>query len=343
MDRFEHGGRAFAHPGVLDFSASLNPLGMPERARELLRAQVDMFSAYPDPDCVELTAAIARWERVPEAWVLACAGASDAFARLCWALRPSRALVCAPCYSGYEQALEQAGAGVSYCDLSDEDDFAVSAACAGMVEPGVDLVFLANPNNPTGRCPGREALVAFLRKARACGALVVLDECFIDLTEHAGSTDLLADYPNLVIVKAFTKSYALAGLRLGYVLCADEQLIMRLRRAGQPWAVSVPAQLAGVACLEERDYLPRAQRLSCVERTRVCAALAGMGLRVIESQANYLLFQGPHGLCERLLARGVLIRDCQNFRGLGPGWYRVAVRLPDENNLLIAALREVLS
>ncbi|MEE0027150.1 MAG: hypothetical protein U0J70_06155, partial [Atopobiaceae bacterium] len=126
MERFEHGGNVYAHPECVDFSANLNPLGMPASAREALREGVDAFAAYPDPACTELVARIAAFERVPRDWVVPCAGASDAFARICQALRPRRALLCAPCYSGYEQALEQVGSRVTYHDLSAHDDFAVT-------------------------------------------------------------------------------------------------------------------------------------------------------------------------------------------------------------------------
>ena len=340
LRRFEHGGNVYAHAGCVDFSASLNPLGMPQSVREALCDGVDAFGCYPDPACTELVRALAAFEQVPCEWVLACAGATDAFARVCAALRPPHALVCAPCYSGYEQALEQVGSEVVCHTLSAERGFVLEDV--PVAHSGASVVFVANPNNPTGLCVERDVLVRCLDRAREAGALVVLDECFVDLTQHAGSNDLLARYPNLVIVKAFTKTFALAGLRLGYALCSDAELLERLRAAGQPWAVSVPAQIAGVACADQGDYLARSRRLVAHERERLSQALASHGLAVVPSDANYLLFCGPRGLDQKLLARGILVRTCDNFRGLDNTWYRVAVRLPAQNAKLVDALGEVL-
>ena len=231
MRRFEHGGNVYAHPGVLDFSASLNPLGMPPLARRVLVEGVDVFEHYTDPACRELTDAIARFEGVGKGEVLACAGATDAFARICSAVRPRRALTCAPCYSGYEQACVQAGVDLTWHELCCEDGYLLTERFAEHIEEGVNLVFVANPNNPTGLRAKEEVIRSCLERAREVGALVVLDECFVDLAGGHGSNALLGEFPNLVIVKALTKTYALAGLRVGYALCSDGGLLSALREA----------------------------------------------------------------------------------------------------------------
>ena len=342
MERFEHGGDLYAHPGVLDFSASINPLGIPQGAVEALHASIETFVAYPDPYSRDLRSALATFERVPEEWVLPCAGATDAITRLCQVVQPGSALVCDPCYAGYEEALIQVEAKLVHHHLRTEQGFLVDADVVGAIGDSVQLVFLANPNNPTGICLDQSVLVSCLERAGEVGAIVALDECFIDLTERTGSTDLLARYPHLVIVKALTKTYALAGLRVGYALCADTSLLERMRRAGQPWAVSTPAQVAGVACLRDADYLRKSLLLLAAERAFLQEGLSALGLDVIPGEANYLLFEGPVGLREMLLARGVLVRSCENFVGLGPCWYRVAVRACDENQRLLTALKEAL-
>ncbi len=343
MQRFEHGGDVYTHPGVVDFSASLNPLGMPAAARQALVNGVDAFMRYPDPACRELVSAIARFEGVDDAWVVPTAGATDAFSRICAVVRPRQALVCAPCYSGYEQALCQAGAGVAWHDLREDEGFRVTGRLARDIVAGTDVVFVASPNNPTGLCVPRHVVRACAQRAYEVGALLVLDECFVDLSDEEGMVGLLAECPGLVIVKALTKTYALAGLRVGYVLCADGGLASRLRDAGQPWAVSVPAQIAGVASLADVDHLAKSRRLVAAERERLGRALRTLGLRVLPSQANYLLLQGPEGLRERLLGQGILIRPCDNFRGLGPTWYRVAVRASQDNDLLVEVLEGVMA
>ncbi len=342
MERFEHGGNVYAHPNALDFSASLNPQGMPAGARRALREGTDAFERYPDPACAELVRAIASFEGVDPSWVLPCAGATDALWRACQALRPRRALLCAPCYSGYEQALEQVGCQVVWHELVQREGFALTDRILPRIAEDVDVVVLANPNNPTGVCVDEGVLVSCLEEARRVGAVVVLDECFVDLTPLRGSNHLLSHHSHLVIVKALTKTFCLAGLRVGHALCSDADTLGRMRDAGQPWAVSVPAQMAGVASLRDARYVERGRKVVATERARLHAGLQTLGLRVVEGQANYILFQGPPHLWERLLARGVLVRPCDNFRGLGVGWYRIAVRTPQENDVLMRQMQEVM-
>lgn len=341
MGRFEHGGDVYAHPGVLDFSASVSPLGMPAAAREALVRQVDSLEKYPDPRCRDLRAAIARHEGVPESSVVCTAGATDLMDRVCRARRPRVGLVARPCYSGYEQALLASGARVAGVALLEEEGFAVTDRFADAIRTGLNLAFVASPNNPTGLPVQRDLMLRILARARQAGCVLVVDECFADLAGVGSAVELAQDWPNLLVMKAFTKTYAMAGLRLGYGICSDQGLVGALERAGQPWAVSVPAQVAGVAALSDGDYLPRAQAYVARERARLAAGLAGAGMRVVPGQANYLLFKSPRDLYAPLLQRGILIRWCQNFAGLGERWYRVAVRTQQDNDALLRALGEV--
>lgn len=347
--RFVHGGDVYAHPGVLDFSASLSPLGIPAPARRALVEHVDDCARYPDPESRELRAALAAFEHVDESWVLPTAGASDALSRICRALRPRCALVCQPCYAGYEQALRPLGTVLVGHRLRAEEGFRPGQVLVDALDGSIDLVFVANPNNPTGARLDPGLLEALLTRARQTGARVVLDECFVDLSARVGSTPLVGAHPELVIVKALTKTYALAGLRVGYALTSDRELFERLDEEGDPWAVSVPAQLAGVASLADTGYLARTRTLVAQERARLSRELAVLGLRVVPSEANYLLFRhagrtrSGDPLDQALLRKGILIRSCASFEGLDASWHRVAVRTPEEDGRLLEALREVLS
>ena len=204
-----------------------------------------------------------------------------------------------------------------------------------------EVVFLCTPNNPTGRLLPLPLLEQILQYCAAQGARLFLDECFLDLTEDGVSAkSLLAAHPELLILKAFTKSYGMAGIRLGYCLCADSALLRRMAAASQPWNVSSLAQSAGVAALAEQDFLQRTLALVRKERRWLTDNLMALGFWVCPSQANYLLFRGPRGLREGLLRRGIAIRGCGNYSGLGDGWYRIAVRPHEENEALIAAIRQ---
>ena len=152
----------------------------------------------------------------------------------------------------------------------------------------------------------------------------------------------LLESGNLVILKAFTKLYGMAGVRLGYCLCGDETLLEKMQTAGQPWAVSSLAQAAGVAALKETAYVDEVRALIARQRPVLTAGLRALGLRVIDGKANYLLFRAPADLNERLRPLGTQVRSCENYPGLGPEWYRTAVRTAPENARLLELMKEVL-
>lgn len=343
MEAFEHGGNVWAHLGAIDFSASLNPLGMPPAARAALAAGIDACMRYPDPACTALTAAIADAWGVAAAHVLACAGATDALGRIAQVLRPRQVLLPTPAYVGYAEAFARFGTEVSSFALDEADDFALTGAFVEAVrKTEADLVLVANPNNPTGRLVAPDLIEEVLDVAAARALTVVVDECFCGLTGAAGSATLLEAHPNLVLVGALTKSHALAGLRVGHLMCADASLLNRLRAAGPPWAVSVPAQLAGVAALADKGFLAASVEAIARQRERLVQGLSRLGVRVIPSDANFVLFRTRPGLAADLAERDILIRCCANFAGLDETWYRAAVRTEQENDLLLEAIGEVL-
>ena len=349
MTPYTHGGdirtaQALRGGGVLDFSANLNPLGVPPQAAQAARAAAGE-ACYPDPLCRDLRGAIARTDGVEEDWGVCGSGAADLIFRLAFALRPRRALVTAPTFSEYEQALSCVDCAVDRYALDPARSFDLDEGVLDALVPGVELVFLCTPNNPTGRLADEGLLLRAAARCRDIGAVLAVDECFLPLAaEGRGMTPWLAQYPNLLLLRALTKSYALAGLRLGYVLTADEGLRDRLERFGPPWPVSAPAQAAGAAALTLCSHWPaRARELVEKERPGLIRGLEKLGCAVVPGQANYLLFRlpGVADLKERLLQAGILIRSCANYHGLGTDWYRVCVRTGEENRRLLAAMEEV--
>lgn len=331
----------------LDFSANVSPLGLPESVRRAVEASLPHADRYPDPLCRALTGALAQAEGLPAAWLLCGAGAADLIYRLVLALRPARALVCAPTFAEYGEALTLAGCELLRCPLTAEQGFAVPEAILEAIAPGVELVFLCEPNNPTGRTTPRPLLDRILARCQSVGARLVVDECFNEFLDDPAAHTMkgrLSGCENLLILNAFTKIYAMAGLRLGWCACSDEALLARMAKAGPPWAVSGPAQAAGLAALALTDYPAQVRALVQAQRPRLAQGLARLGLAVYPGEANYLLLHSPHpGLADAMRGQGVLIRDCANYPGLGPGYYRVAVRTEAENDRLLAALAAVLS
>ena len=335
-----HGGAAWEAGVTLDLSANTNPLGTPPGVLEAVRASLSRVRDYPDPYCRDLVNAIARFEAVPPEYVLCGNGAAELIYAWAAAAQPKTAAETAPTFSEYSEALEKQGCRMERYPLRQEKDFLPDEGFLDFVaEKRPEAVCLCTPNNPTGRLIPRKLLERVLDLCASLGTRLFLDECFLALSDGGVSLkSRLAEYPGLFILKAYTKSYGMAGLRLGYCLTADAALLERMGEAGQPWNVSVPAQAAGIAALEEGAFLKRALEVIRTEKPRLKAGLEALGYWVCPSEANYLLFQGPEDLGERLLSRGIALRSCANYHGLGPGWYRTAVRTRAENEILLHEL-----
>lgn len=336
-----HGGDVYRHPGVLDFSSNMNPLGTPPAVTEAAVRSMEQIAHYPDIQCAALTEALADYEQVPREQIICGNGAADLIFSLVQAVRPGNALVQAPTFAEYAQALEAVGCTVSYYDSS-RRDFRIDRDYLDMPGESPDVAFLCNPNNPTGFLIEPKVLAEIAEVCDKRGILLVVDECFQDFIPDEEKHTLksrLAQNPHLFLLKAFTKRYAMAGLRLGYGLCSNKELLEKMGRVTQPWNVSIPAQAAGVAALREREYVRKGRGIVLEELAWMKREMAAAGLGVYDSQANYIFFRGPEDLKEHCLEQGVLIRSCSNYPGLGSGYFRVAVRRHGENQVLLRALR----
>ena len=338
-----HGGDIYGGEVELDFSANINPFGTPQGILDAVQAALPEMHRYPDPYCRKLTQAISDFEGIPKEYILCGNGAADLIYAYCEAVRPSLAVELAPTFSEYALGLERIGSRVERYYLRQEREFELDEGFLSYLrstEP--DVVFLCNPNNPTGKTIAPQLLERILDFCEENTIRLFVDECFLDLSDSGESLKaLLAQNPNLFILKAFTKSYGMAGIRLGYCLCSDSTLLERMSKAVQPWNVSSLAQAAGVAALQEQAFLRKTNELVAAERQWLKKQLESLGLWVCPSSANYLLFKGSDHLHSKLKEKKIAIRNCDNYYGLGPGWYRIAVRLHEENIRLIEAIKEV--
>ena len=350
MQTLTHGGDWMGYReqfgrDALDFSANVSPLGLPKGVADAITAALPQADRYPDPLCRTLRAALSEAEGLPADQILCGNGAADLIFRLALAVKPRRALVTAPTFAEYATALETVGCTVERFTLNEANDFAVTEEFLDAIVPGVEIVFLCQPNNPTGQLASPALVRRAAERCAACGAVLAVDECFLDFLPDGDrwtAKPLLHEDQNLIIFKAFTKLYGMAGVRLGYCLSADAALLEKMRNAGQPWAVSSLAQAAGVAALKETAYVARVRALIAAQKPKLTAGLRALGLRVIEGRANYLLLQGPETLGGQLRQKGVVLRGCANYPGLDASWYRTAVRTGPENERLLKTLQEVL-
>jgi threonine-phosphate decarboxylase len=327
----------------IDFSASCSPLGVPAGVRQAICQAAARADAYPDPLCRRLRLVLAQKEGVLPEQIWCGNGSADLIFRLVLARKPHRALVLAPTFAEYERSLQAAGCKVIRHGLAAADRFMLTDTILEQLTPDLDLLFLCNPNNPTGQLIEPGLMQRILDACAAAGILLVVDECFnglVDEPERHSVKDRLNHYPGLVVIKAFTKLYGLAGLRLGYCLSQNQALLASVRDTGQPWAVSSLAQAAGLAALADSAYVAAVRKLVREEKIWLQRELAVLPVTVIGGDANWLFFHTAcTDLAVRLRAKGLLIRDCSNLPGLVPGYFRIAVRTHTENNRLVEAMK----
>ncbi len=345
MNKHIHGGNIYTYRDCLDFSANCNPLGTPESIKEAVRGSLEHLGDYPQVGYAPLKEALGKYEDMDPEHIICGNGAAELIFSLCQAVRPKRALIPIPTFAEYEQALASVGCEVEHVLLREEDTFQMQESFIDWLHRDLDMVFLCNPNNPTGILADREFLFRVLRNCRELGILLVVDECFLDFIKEPGKYSLKAQLPryhNLFILKAFTKRYAMAGVRLGYGLSENRELLEKMAQVTQPWNISVMAQAAGIAALKECSYVEQGRKLVFEEAVYLKEGLKELGFRVYPSEANYIFFRGKPGLFEKGIQNGVILRDCSNYPGLSDGYYRIAVRTRAENEKLLEALKNCL-
>lgn len=337
-----HGGDVFDKEISLDFSSNINPFGMPQAVKDAIVRSAASCDAYPDPYCRRLRGSISAYENISCDRILCGNGAAELIYAYAYALEDDRpALIVAPAFCEYQKALTAAQKSIEYYLLREERDFMLTEDILDTDFSRCSAVFLCTPNNPTGIAAAPELLYALA----GTGVRVFADMCFLDLTDEPDRYDipkLIEAYPNVTVLRAFTKSYAMAGVRLGYALCSDAAFLERMSEKTQCWNVSTVSQQAGIAATGCSEWLNSSVKAIKAERERMTDILRSFGVRVYPCEANYLLLHTKIDLYERLLRRHILIRDCSDYIGLSKGYYRVAVRTKDENDRLITAIKEVL-
>ncbi len=340
-----HGGDIYRNQVRLDFSVNINPLGMPDGVEEALHEAVSSVQEYPDMEVLALKESLVEKLAVPEENLLFGNGASELLMAVVHALHPTKIMIPCPSFYGYQHVAKAAGSKVIPFMLRKEDGFLLTEELFPVLEQeSPELLILANPNNPTGVLTSKGYLKQLLGKCRKTGTWLLLDECFIGFCE--GQDSMLSEIgkeDRLLLLRAFTKSYAIPGVRLGYLI-SSEELLRKIREQLPEWNLSVFAQKAGRVCLssENAAYLKETVRYVKKERRFLTDELQKMGIRVFPGEANFLLLYCKETLYEKLLWRGILIRDCSNFEGLSLGYYRIAVKRHEENLQLLEAIKECL-
>ena len=344
-----HGGDIYTNQVDLDLSVNINPYPVPAAVRKAMyEALLYEADHYPDPQCRALRAAIADAFALPAEWIVCGDGASQLLMAAMHALRPRKVLTLAPGYVGYRHAIAAVGGKIECYPLRSTDGFRVREDIAEYITEDTDLLIFANPNNPTGQMMTGALLKKVLDRAEETQTFVMVDESYLLLRDPQVKepwedlAEALKQYPHLIVLRAFTKSFALPGIRLGYILSGNLKFLADLTAQLPEWNVSVIAQRAGAVAAKELDTVKQQAGRLAGEKKRLQEQLRGLGLEVFESDANYFLVRSEVDLYRELLERGILIRRCDDFDGLDGMYFRFGVRTAEDSERVLGALREVL-
>jgi threonine-phosphate decarboxylase len=331
---------------ILDFSSNVNPLGPSPLAKRAAKRSLSFVDRYPDPEMEDLRRAIARYFGIKPEQIVCGNGSNGLIHLIPRVFRPRKVLVPVPTFAEYAAAAKDAGAEVVTVSLKERDGFHMDPVEISFALKGVDMAFLCNPNNPTGQAVAKQEMLEFMNYAAENGVTLVVDEAFMDFTESESVLKEAVQTSRIICLRAFTKFFGLAGLRIGYAV-SDEVTIAALRQGQEPWTVSIPAERAAIAALSDWGHSKKTRRLIEKERGRLLEELRLLpGVETFPGSANFILIKfvsaDTHQIIERLAYRGILVRDCSSFPGLDSRYVRIAVRTRRENKRLIRTLRELI-
>lgn len=337
---------------ILDFSSNINPLPLPQVVKEYLYKHFAMLTRYPDRHYFELRQALAFYTKVPLDYLMVGNGATELIYLAVQTIQPKRVLLPAPSFGEYEGALQNNNCEIIYYQLPEKLGFKLDLSnFLAVLQKGFDLLIFCNPNNPTGQLINKSDMLTILKEAQRTNTFVLLDESFIEFVpdeEDTSVLDAFADFENVVVLRAFTKFFALPGLRLGYCT-APPSLIERLADRKEPWTVNGIASLLGPLLLQQIEFIRQSREWINSERPYFSKRLQQLNkLKVYETYANFILLRllekgaTVQDLQEKLESRGIMIRNAESFRYLDNTYFRLAIKDRTSNMSLISNLEDLL-
>lgn len=330
--------------GILDYSSNINPLGCHPGVKKYLKKQMDLLSIYPDSDSTDLKKNLEWYTKISEKLIVVGNGATEIIYNFCKAFlnKKTPVLIPIPTFSEYEAAAKLQNCKISFfktMNLNENFDEFLSKI------PKKGCVFVCNPNNPTGVLLSKQKIKKIIQIASKKSTLVFVDECFIELSDPKQSViKEIRKFENLFVLRSLTKSFGLAGIRIGYGL-GNKKLVTILNNIKIPWNVSGIAQKAASAALCYNNYLDKSSRIILKEKINLKNSISKInGFTCFNSDTNFILIKTKtksNILQKKLLRKKILIRDCNSFRGLDNNYIRIAVKTSKENKKLIKALEAV--
>ena len=340
---FQQAENLFFQNSCIDFSANVNFLEVPEPVMQA--ARMGLVAAMQDVQESEgtLEEHVAEWEGVQPEHVFCGNGAAEVTRSLTMVLKPKKALLPAPGFEEYIRTLKISQCSVTYYYTKESDGFRIPLEdFCGQITEDIDLVFLSNPNNPTAALYDRAFIEAVLKQCEAVHAMLILDEVYLDFIEQADELTMSSDHMSrsLFIVKDFTRMFAMSGVRLGYGLCADNELLEQMNKSLLPlYRASAVAQKAGIACTKESEFMQKTVQETTKEREWLLGEFKKLGIEGTGT-GNIIFFKTRPRLHVFSIVNGIMLRHCSNLEGMPEGYYRVAVKSHEENEKLIEMLRQ---
>ncbi|AGF55239.1 threonine-phosphate decarboxylase [Clostridium saccharoperbutylacetonicum] len=353
MANFGHGGDAkelsrknkLEYNKIIDFSANINPLGMPASVKEAIIDGLKEVEKYPDITYFELKSAISEFENIDKESIILGNGAAEVLFNIVRGLNPQNALILAPTFSEYEEATRAVSGNVIYYNLKEENKFKIQDDILEYINRELDVLFICNPNNPTGVITPKELLIRILMKAKENDVITIIDESFLDfIEEDVSMISYVNEYNNLIIIKSLTKFFALPGLRIGYGISGNSKLKREIEKITPAWNINTLAEIAAKIGIKDKKYITESIKYVIKEKEYLYNELKkNSELKLYEPSVNFILIKTCKNinLKEELLKRNILIRSCSNYERLNKNYYRIAVRTHEENVILIEEIRRI--
>ncbi len=357
---YEHGGNIWALglgyqenlKDIIDFSININPLGYPKQIEKAITQNLGFISCYPDPESNNLKQKISENFKVKKDNILIGNGGSELIFSLTKAISPLKTLIPAPSFIEYEKASKSIYSKCIFVDfIKKNNTFVFDTDKALKKIKSSDMLFLCNPNNPTGSIICKDELIFIIKKCSENDCFVLLDESFIDFLEDDKEFSLLdkiTKFKNAAVLRSLTKFYGIPGLRLGYIV-ANKALLTKIKNTQPDWPVNILAQIAGEKLFDDKNFANKTKKIIKREKEFIFLKLKDIkNLKPYNSYANFILIEILDSLIssgylkKKLLENSnILIRDCQNFRELGSNYFRISIKKHKENNLLIESLIKI--
>ena len=338
---------------ILSFSANVNPLGISPLLRSTLASRIDAVTSYPDREYTALRKSIAAYTGADAEHIIVGNGSTELISLFVQIEHPKKALIIGPSYSEYEREVTMGGGTALYYPLREKDGFQLNMEdFLGKLNDSIDLLIICNPNNPTSTAISREDMRRILDECMSHGIYVMIDETYVEFAPNVQkltAVPLAAVYNNVIILRGISKFFAAPGLRLGYAVVGNRDLLKEINAKKNPWTINSLAEIAGELMFRDKDYIEETRSLISSERERVYRILCGMAsVKAYEPVANFVLVRilksgvTAMDLFEHAIRQGYMIRDCSTFPFLDERYFRFCFMKPEQDDALLACLRELL-